>query len=72
MKKIDPYFQLFEYSQNNDSAISEHRLSDGGLITVEYKKINNDWVVNSTNYEKQDPSGFVSKLFPDDKALILK
>lgn len=72
VKKIDPYFQIFEYSQNKDAAISEHRLKDSGLITVEYKKINNVWVVDSVKHEQQDPSGFVSKLLPEDKALILK
>lgn len=67
VKKIDPYFQIFEYSENKDSAISEHRLLDGSLLVIIYKKIANNWIVDTITYMEQDPSGFVSKILPEDR-----
>jgi len=67
VKKMDPYFQLFEYSDDKNAAISEHRLNDGGLLTIGYKKVGNEWVVDSLTYKDQDPSGFASKILPEDK-----
>ena len=72
IREIDPYFQIFEYSEKRENGISEHRVDDNGLIKVEYKKTNNVWVVSSILYEKQDPSGFLSKLLPEDKSMISK
>lgn len=67
VKKIDPYFQVFEYSDNRVMAISEHRLKDGDLLTIKYKKVDNEWIVDAVTYIEQDSSGFASKILPEDK-----
>ena len=67
VKKIDPYFQIFETSHQHDAAISEHRLNDGGLLTIGYKKVGDEWAVDAVTYTAQDPSGFASKILPEDQ-----
>lgn len=71
VKEIDPYFKPFETTQNNKQiALSEHKLTDNGIMTVTYKKNNNKWIVESLEHSKDDPLKFVSKLLTEDKALL--
>ncbi|MEC0203692.1 hypothetical protein P4H39_13705 [Paenibacillus lautus] len=67
VKRIDPYFKLMA-DQTHETATSEHRLRDSGLATIQYKKSNGRWIVDSIQYMDQDPSGFVSKLRAEDRA----
>lgn len=67
VKKIDPYFRLMT-DQTDETGTSEHRLRDSGLATVNYRRVDGRWIMDSIQYMDQDPSGFVSKLRAEDRA----
>lgn len=72
VKKIDPYFMEFNYSDQQKVATSEHKLDDDGVMIIRYTHSNNTWVVDSIEHNKQDPSAFVAQLLPEDKEMVME
>lgn len=70
--KIDPFFISFDYSDQQKVATSEHKLDDDGVMIIRYTQSNNDWVVDSIEHTKQDPSAFAAKLLPEDREMLME
>ncbi len=63
---MDPYFMVLS-GGDPDKGTSEHRLRDQGLAAVAYTMVEGRRIVQSVSYTERDPSGFVSKLTPEDR-----
>lgn len=66
IKEIDPYLY---FDNNSDYPSSSHKLIEGKNVTVDYKKINDKYVVNEIHIS-DDENNFIQKLLPEDKELI--
>lgn len=52
VKKVDPYTMIFENDDN--TAISEHKLTNNQVLLINYIKDKNDWLVKSTSVIDDD------------------
>jgi len=61
---IDPYTTIMEKSK--DSAISEHKLINNEVYTIDYIKKNGEWTVDKMNLIANDPSEFTKTILAED------